>query len=215
MPESNTTAGAEAISLEEYRGSGLSSNACRSTAFVPRTSQDFSSLDSTSTPGFQKSAQPYPDFTTAERKNSPWKYEGYRVFSKWIASDEAFFIVRQFGSLNARVILSMQDELVQLEEELDTLDKKVSRKGDPDTIHNGSFRLDGYRRRKVLLTGEITDKLGRYSMCEINRKENRFLCRQVLINLLSPVYQRVLRLGSSTSSPSSRCAVCQELAQPS
>src|SRR5262245_28352186 len=58
-----------------------------------------------------------------EEKEKPWKYIGYKVFSRWIASDPAFFVVRRFATLNARVALSLQDEIVQLEEKLDYMDK--------------------------------------------------------------------------------------------
>jgi hypothetical protein len=49
---------------------------------------------------------------------APWKYVGYKTFSRWMASDSAFLVVRRFGALNARIALSMQDEIVQLEEQL-------------------------------------------------------------------------------------------------
>jgi len=52
----------------------------------------------------------------------------------------------QFGALNVRVILALQDEIVQLEEQLDAMDKAFGRKNleivhpKPDTINNGTFR---------------------------------------------------------------------------
>jgi hypothetical protein len=94
----------------------------------------------------------------------PWKFKGYRVFSKWMASDQAFFVVRRFGALNCRVILSMQDELVQLEEELETQDQLSMRKPAPN-IHNGSFRLDNSNERRKLITETIPQKLKEYSKC--------------------------------------------------
>lgn len=54
---------------------------------------------------------------------APWKYAGYRVFSRFMASDDAFLIVRRFGNLNARIALSLQDDIVLLEQQLDNLEK--------------------------------------------------------------------------------------------
>jgi hypothetical protein len=159
MSESNTIAGAEAFPLKDCRASGIFSGPSQSNALSSNISQESSYSEST-----RKLCQPYPDFNTADRKSLPWKFEGYRVFSKWIASDESFFIVRHFGALNARVILSLQDEIVELEDRLRVMDEETSRKAAPKTLHNGTFRLDGYQQRKELLTGQITDKLRRYSM---------------------------------------------------
>jgi hypothetical protein len=58
----------------------------------------------------------YPDFTPQQARHNPRKYTGYRVFSRYVASDQAFFIVRRFGTLNARVLLAMQDEIAALED---------------------------------------------------------------------------------------------------
>jgi hypothetical protein len=35
----------------------------------------------------------------------PWKYLSYRIFSRWAGSEKAFLVVRQFSTLNARIIL--------------------------------------------------------------------------------------------------------------
>jgi hypothetical protein len=81
-----------------------------------------------------------------EEKEKPWKYIGYKVFSRWVASDPSFFVLRRFGTLNARVALSLQDEIAQLEERLDHMDNKFS---DRDTVdgHNGSFREDPFSKK--------------------------------------------------------------------
>jgi len=42
-----------------------------------------------------------------------------------MASDSAFMVVRRFGALNTRIALSLQDEIVQLEQELDDIDKAL------------------------------------------------------------------------------------------
>lgn len=44
----------------------------------------------------------YPDYTKDDAGHFPWKYTGNRVFTRWVASDQAFSIVRRFGTLNTR-----------------------------------------------------------------------------------------------------------------
>lgn len=51
----------------------------------------------------------------------PWKYAGYRDFSSFVASDNNFFILRRFSTLSARVLLALQDELVELEDQLNVI----------------------------------------------------------------------------------------------
>jgi len=92
----------------------------------------------------------------------PWKHVGYKIFSRWVASDQAFFIVRRFGALNARVVLSLQDEIVELEEQLDAMDEHASNLPD-DTVHNGSFRVDPLDARKKLVRDTLPEKLAKYS----------------------------------------------------
>jgi hypothetical protein len=49
---------------------------------------------------------------------------GYPRLAAFLDSDENFMIYRRFGFLHARVLLQKQDELRELEEDLDQLDKK-------------------------------------------------------------------------------------------
>lgn len=86
---------------------------------------------------------------------------GYRGFSEFVASHDNFFILRRFGTLTARVLLSLQDELVELEGQLETLENHLSSAGAPD-IHNGSFREETQQAR-VDLIREIDGKLRAYS----------------------------------------------------
>ncbi|KAH5407360.1 hypothetical protein HBI46_188320 [Parastagonospora nodorum] len=101
-----------------------------------------------------------------EEKEKPWKYIGYKVFSRWIASDPSFLIFRKFGALNARVALSLQDEIVQLEERLDHMDRIYSDRDTPDA-HNGTIRDDPFRSdgddRHALVTEILPEKLSRYN----------------------------------------------------
>ncbi|KAI9770037.1 MAG: hypothetical protein M1839_003301 [Geoglossum umbratile] len=93
----------------------------------------------------------------------PWKHAGYRVFSRWMASDPAFFIVRRFGALNARVILCLQDEIAKHEEELDALDRHFRADALPDDTNNGSFRNDPCMERKKLIEETLRGKLAKYN----------------------------------------------------
>jgi hypothetical protein len=100
-----------------------------------------------------------------EEIEKPWKYVGYKVFSRWIASDPSFFVLRRFGTLNVRVALSLQDEIAQLEEKLDFMDKSYSSR-DVDDAHNGTFREEPFNQkddRQDLIKKELPEKLAKYS----------------------------------------------------
>ena len=86
----------------------------------------------------------------AEIQEKPWKYLGYKHFSNFIASDDDFSVVRRFGTLNARVILSVQDGISELEEKLNTIDEKCSDTSHID-INNGSFREDPRQDRREIV----------------------------------------------------------------
>lgn len=107
--------------------------------------------------------RPYPDWKRKYTDQLPWKYVGYRVFSKWVASDRSYFIVRRFGALNARVILSLQDELVELDQRIQALDEAWSRKRNMDDTNNGSFRFDPCDERRYLVQEILPRKLLEYS----------------------------------------------------
>lgn len=126
-------------------------------ALVPPSPSSMSSSMSS------QSCGEYPDYDDNDVAKAPWKYSGYRVFSKWMASDQSFFIVRRFGALQARVVLSLQDQIVRLEEELDSMDKAYSRKKVPDVVDNGSFRNDPFKDRRELIEEELPKILREYS----------------------------------------------------
>jgi hypothetical protein len=112
-----------------------------------------------SRPSFASSA------VTKEHVNAkPWRYLGYRGFSTFIASDDDFFILRRFGTLHARVLLALQDQLTVLESNLSAIDEEASR--DEDDYHNGTFREDRFQER-VVIVAEIQKKLGQYSKCHV------------------------------------------------
>lgn len=96
----------------------------------------------------------------ADIRLKPWKYVGYKGYSAFISSDDDFFILRRFDTLNVRVALSQQDELSSLETELIEMDEKFSRK-DSEDIDNGTFRGDLEERTALL--ANIARKVRRYS----------------------------------------------------
>lgn len=104
--------------------------------------------------------QQYPSKEEIQQK--PWKYLGYRAFSEFIASDNDFFVIRRFGTLNARIILALQDQLSQLEETLNKLDTKYSQV-DWQDVNNGSFREDTQADRRTIIS-DIRTALLEYSM---------------------------------------------------
>lgn len=101
-----------------------------------------------------------PDLTKEEIEEKPWKYIGYNGYASFLASEKDFYILRRFTSLNIRLALAIQDQVVELEEQLQELDYGYSRRSAPD-LHNGSFR-DDREDRKTLLE-EIAQKLSQYS----------------------------------------------------
>ena len=107
------------------------------------------------TPGIQSSV------TKEDIDKRPWKYVGYRGFSTFLASDNDFFILRRFGTLHARVLLALQDQISVLGETLNTIDREASRKEAPH-LHNGSFRTDRVQDRMDLIL-QIDKRLREYS----------------------------------------------------
>ena len=108
------------------------------------------------------SCAPIPEYTREEAVTIPWKYIGYRVFSRWLATSQGFLIVRKFSAANTRVILSLQDQVADLEEQLNEIDDYCARRGTGD-FDNGTFRNDPREdRRKVI--DQLQIKLNEYSM---------------------------------------------------
>lgn len=119
----------------------------------PSTRRD--SISTSNTTGAEE-----PALTEEEIERKPWKYIGYKGYSKFIASDNDFYVVRKFATLNTRVTLALQDEIVVLESDLDVLDAQYSKR-DAENLHNGSFRDD--RQDRTALIEKITSKLAKYS----------------------------------------------------
>jgi hypothetical protein len=95
----------------------------------------------------------------------PWKYLGYEAYSSFTSSHDDFFVLRRFSSLTARVLLSMQDEISELEEKLTNLERELRQPNAVD-VHNGTFRGDTQKGR-VDLVLEIRHKLKEYRELQI------------------------------------------------
>jgi hypothetical protein len=107
------------------------------------------------------SAQPQPPIPLLRKRSKPWKEVGYRGFSAFLASDNDFLIFRRFGSVNARLLLYLQDEIAVLEKDLEDLED-VHARDSADDIHNGSFRQDVLPARTRLLES-LNVKVRQYS----------------------------------------------------
>jgi hypothetical protein len=107
----------------------------------------------------------------ARHAEKPWKYVGYRGFSRFIASDHDFFMLRAFSEISARVLLMLQDELVELETKLEGVDGRLSNEAATD-VHNGSFREETSSERRDTLI-EIDRKLRAYNELVLQHSELR------------------------------------------
>lgn len=100
-----------------------------------------------------------------EWRSKPWKYKGYPAFSKWMASSNDFFLVRRFGSLNARVLLFMQNRVAEQEEALCAIDTRAQQSTD-DQGNSGSLRNDPQQDRTQALE-ELVPLLKEYSKISV------------------------------------------------
>jgi hypothetical protein len=107
-------------------------------------------------------------FVDEETKLSmAWKYEGYQALSKWMASDDDFFVFRRFESLNANTLLWMQDKISRLEQELANIHKAVEDSKPGQRWRNDSFRWDEKsmpRREEIMV--QLSHQLLQYSQSD-------------------------------------------------
>jgi hypothetical protein len=66
-----------------------------------------------------------PPIDDQMRRDNPWKYDGYKAFSEWMASENDFFLFRRFESLNANTILYLQHRISGLENRLHEIHRTV------------------------------------------------------------------------------------------
>ncbi|KAI0905116.1 hypothetical protein F4823DRAFT_567071 [Ustulina deusta] len=85
----------------------------------------------------------------------PWKYVGYRGYTKFIASKDDFIILRHFNSLNIRIALLLQDEIAVLENELAEIDEKTNSSCSKHRRRSSRRRVSNIF--DLYVTGIITD----------------------------------------------------------
>ncbi len=86
---------------------------------------------------------------------------------RWMASDDDFFVIRKFGEVAARVLLRMQDRIVQLEAKLQEQDRISVIHG----LHNGTFRKEKNLSRDQIMD-ELTCRLSQYRMLYNNSQRS-------------------------------------------
>jgi hypothetical protein len=96
-----------------------------------------------------------------EYERKQWKYEGYPGFAKWMASSDDFFLIRRFGWLNTRVLLMMQDEIVQKEDRLRSIDEQ--RRAGPDNLGISSSLRENFQSEIKEILEELKPLLKEYS----------------------------------------------------
>jgi hypothetical protein len=80
--------------------------------------------------------------TTNTSPEQPWKTQGYQEFSKWMASENDFFVFRRFETLNANTILWMQYQISELERRLEEIHIIIQKSPAEDKLKNSSFKWD-------------------------------------------------------------------------
>jgi hypothetical protein len=104
--------------------------------------------------------------TLQEMKDKPWKYIGYKGYSRFIASDPDLFILRRFALESARLALWLQYQVPEASEGLESIDARHSQR-DVEDIHHGSFQDDPEDRRRALET--LLAAISRYKLVDKSR----------------------------------------------
>lgn len=101
---------------------------------------------------------------TSSPPEPPYKAQGYQEFSKWMASENDFFVFRRFESLNANTILWMQYQISELERRLEEIHKEIEDSKVSDNLKNSSFKWDEkWRPDRTRIMGELSGVLLQYS----------------------------------------------------
>jgi hypothetical protein len=94
-------------------------------------------------------------------RRAAWNYVGYPGFSRFMASSNDCLALRKFTGLNVRVLLKLQNTVVELERQLDEMDN-FTMDLPPGEGGCASFRLDANSPREKLID-EIDAALDKYS----------------------------------------------------
>lgn len=135
------------------------------------------------------------------------KYKGYRDFTSYMAADPDFFAVRRFGRLHTRALLTLQDQIVELEKRLDAMDQRFSLK---------TTKLSGFHNPVVVDT-TVFEKRTNSTICaskELEPPETRDINNGTIrddiperAELVSQVIERLKEYGMSRwpGGPDSEC----------
>ena len=121
--------------------------------------------------------------TDKERFEKAWKYEGYKEFGKWMASDDDFFVFRRFESLNATTIAYLQYRISQLERQLEDIHNANEQE---EKRKNSSFKWDEqYQQDRFQIMNELSCLLLHYSkyrkvLQRDNTNRDRSIYRRIL-----------------------------------
>jgi hypothetical protein len=88
--------------------------------------------------------------------------DGYPKLAALMSKDEDYIIFRRFSNLNARNLLYLQDELVTLENQLESIDSDLQRIGERDVLKSRERFCEDIGRKELVL--EIRRLLAEYSM---------------------------------------------------
>jgi len=81
-----------------------------------------------------------------------------------MASDDDFFVLRKFESLNAATILWMQHRISELEQRLEDIHKTVVESDDTEKLKNSSFAWDARcMQERTKIMAELSGLLLQYS----------------------------------------------------
>jgi hypothetical protein len=101
---------------------------------------------------------------------------GYPRVAAFLDSDDDFRLYRRFGYIQSRLLLEKQDDLRRLEEHLDRMDRKDSKKSNQLLMTRQTIGADSFKERRELMQ-EIETKYNEYCRCA-------FTCS--IINRLNP-----------------------------
>jgi hypothetical protein len=145
--------------------------------------------------------------TTNASNEPPYKAQGYQEFSKWMASENDFFVFRRFESLNAGTILWMQYRISELEKRLEQIHKDVETSEKADNLKNSSFKWDEkWRPERTMIMGELSGLLLQYS-------EYMLYTEWQMLTHDRSIHRSVLQNTSSTTSRRPTSPKCIQLAQ--
>ena len=102
-----------------------------------------------------------PQPSISEKESKRWKYVGYRGASQWMASEDDFFMVRRFATLNTRVILTKEAQIADLERQLEEKDLMKAPPGAAE--YDNSTVLEDYTPDRQNLLARLWRELKEYS----------------------------------------------------